>query len=73
MGRGETAGQHVLYVAHELPTFSDFVTRHNRHLVEMGECRIDEAACVPTQTLGTTPALPLCFVPEWRSVIKLQH
>lgn len=42
MGRGDTAGQHVLYVAHELPTFSDFVTRHNRHLVEMGEHRASD-------------------------------
>lgn len=39
MGRGETAGQHVLYVAHELPTFSNFVTRHNQHMVEMGESK----------------------------------
>lgn len=37
MGRGDAAGQHVLYVAYELPTFSDFVARHNSHLVEMGE------------------------------------
>lgn len=39
MGRGEITGQHVLYVAHELPTFSDFMTRHNQHLVEMGESK----------------------------------
>lgn len=37
VGRGDTAGQHVLYVAYELPTFSDFMARHNNHLVDMGE------------------------------------
>eukprot|EP00903_Cladosiphon_okamuranus_P017112 g15765.t2 len=35
VGRGDTAGQHVLYVAYELPTFSDFMARHNSHLVDM--------------------------------------
>ena len=37
VGRGDTAGQHVLYVAYELTTFSDFMARHNSHLVDMGE------------------------------------
>ena len=38
VGRGEIGGQHVLYVAHELQTFNDFRSRHNQHIVEMGEC-----------------------------------
>ncbi|CAB1120672.1 unnamed protein product [Ectocarpus sp. CCAP 1310/34] len=37
VGRGDTAGQHVLYVAYELPTFSDFMARHNSHLVDMAQ------------------------------------
>jgi len=37
VGRGDAAGQHVLYVAYELQTFSDFISRHNSHLVDMGE------------------------------------
>ncbi|CAN0520481.1 unnamed protein product, partial [Laminaria digitata] len=45
VGRGDAAGQHVLYVAYELPTFSDFVARHNSHLVEMArELGVDMTA-----------------------------
>ncbi|CAN0285413.1 unnamed protein product, partial [Ectocarpus fasciculatus] len=45
VGRGDTAGQHVLYVAYELPTFSDFMARHNSHLVDMArELGVDMTA-----------------------------
>ncbi|CAM9500192.1 unnamed protein product, partial [Ectocarpus sp. 13 AM-2016] len=45
VGRGDTAGQHVLYVAYELPTFGDFMARHNSHLVDMArELGVDMTA-----------------------------
>lgn len=58
VGRGETAGQHALYVAYELATFNDFVARHDRHLVEMGETSIINIFDILTIALYFVEVMP---------------